>query len=86
MLFVVDCREGTVPLDQEVAKRLRYVSVAGIRGGQQGRYAGAGKPGRRVLSFRRKIVRVSALENRGKSDLLDAIYERLPDRRPKTSP
>src|SRR5512136_2382971 len=27
VLFVVDCRDGPVPLDQEVAKRLRYVDA-----------------------------------------------------------
>ena len=27
VLFVVDCRDGPVPLDQEVAKRLRYVTA-----------------------------------------------------------
>ena len=27
VLFVVDCRDGPAPLDQEVAKRLRYVTA-----------------------------------------------------------
>ena len=32
--------------------------------------------------FGRKVVRVSAQENRGKAELLDAILERLPEPSP----
>jgi GTPase len=79
VLFVVDCRDGPVPLDETVAKRLRYVTVPvllvvnkadtpTIEGEADGFYR-----------FARKMVRVSAKENRGKSELLDAIRERLPE-------
>ncbi len=79
VLFVVDCRDGPVPLDQEVAKRLRYITVPvllvvnkadtpAIEGEADGFYR-----------FARKMVRVSAKENRGKSELLDAIYQLLPE-------
>ena len=37
ILFVVDTRDGLMPADQEVARRLRYVDRAGDLCGQQGR-------------------------------------------------
>ena len=86
VLFVVDCRDGQVPLDDEVAKRLRYVTAPV--------FVVANKADTPVLETQadefyrlgRKIVRVSAMENRGKSDLLDAIYERLPEPSPEDEP
>jgi GTPase len=78
VLFVVDCRDGPVPLDQEVSKRLRYVNAPVLLvinkadtpklEGQAGEFS----------RFGRKSVCVSALENRGKAELLDAIVQRLP--------
>lgn len=79
VLFVVDCRDGPVPLDELVAKRLRYVTVPvllvvnksdtdALEGEADGFYR-----------FARKMVRVSAKENRGRNELLDAIFEQLPE-------
>jgi GTP-binding protein len=81
ILFVVDIREDLMPLDQEVAQRLRYVSTPVIlvmnkadtesfdlRGGEFYKL-GRGKP-----------VSVSVEQNRNKKVLLKLIGEMLPDR------
>jgi GTP-binding protein len=81
ILFVVDVRSGVVPLDEEVAERLR----------------GLGKPVILVINkcdypeiepqaaeFYRlgydPVVCVSAQQNRGREQLFELIAERLPDR------
>ncbi len=79
VLFVVDIREGIMPLDEDVAQRLRYVNKPVIlvmnkadtpefdfRGGEFYKL-GRGKP-----------VAVSTQQNRNKKNLLDLIEERLP--------
>ena len=80
ILFVVDSREGLVPLDQEVAKRLRYIDVPVI--------CVANKTDSEQLDpqadefyklGRGKLLRVSTLQNRGKDRLLELIVERLPE-------
>jgi GTP-binding protein len=79
ILFVVDTRDGLVPLDTEVAKRLRYVNVPII--------CVANKADDVVLDpqadefyrlGRGKLVRTSTLQNRNRDQLLDMIVERLP--------
>ncbi|MDB5350864.1 MAG: ribosome-associated GTPase EngA [Planctomycetota bacterium] len=86
ILFVVDCREGRMPLDEEVAARLRYVDKpvvlvinkadeAAMESREDEFYKlGRGKP-----------VYVSTKQNRNKQGLLDLIAERLPDA-PTTQP
>ena len=79
ILFVVDVREGLMPLDEEVAQRLRYVNKPVIlvmnkadtpeiddRGGEFYKL-GRGKP-----------VSVSTQQNRNKNGLLKLIEEMLP--------
>jgi GTPase len=90
LLFVVDTREGLVPLDEDVAKRLRYVKCPVI--------CVANKTDAETLDAqandfyrlgRGKLVRVSTQQNRGKQELLDEVFERLPDRiddEPPTEP
>jgi GTP-binding protein len=79
VLFVVDTRAGLTPMDQEVAKRLRYVDIPII--------CVANKTDREALDpqadefyklGRGKLVRVSALANRNKDELMKMIMERLP--------
>jgi len=79
ILFVVDTRSGLVPLDQEVARRLRYVDVPVI--------CVANKADEHTLDSqadefyrlgRGKLIRTSTLQNRGRPELLDMIVERLP--------
>jgi GTP-binding protein len=79
ILFVVDARAGLMPLDEEVAKRLRYVTkpilcVANKCDGENidPQAAEFYKLGRG------KLVCVSAQQRRNKDELLRLIAERLP--------
>ncbi len=81
ILFVVDVRDGVMPLDEEVAHRLRYIQKTPVllvinksdtpemdsRGGEFYKL-GRGKP-----------VYVSTHQNRNRKQLLKLIAERLPD-------
>ncbi|WP_435010101.1 ribosome biogenesis GTPase Der [Tundrisphaera lichenicola] len=81
ILFVVDVRDGVMPLDEEVASRLRYIQKTPVllvinksdtpemdsRGGEFYKL-GRGKP-----------VYISTQQNRNKKQLLKMIAERLPD-------
>jgi len=81
ILFVVDVRDGVMPLDEEVASRLRYIQKTPVllvinksdtpemdaRGGEFYKL-GRGKP-----------VYVSTHQNRNKNQLFKMIAERLPD-------
>ena len=79
VLFVVDAREGRVPLDDEVAKRLRYVNTPVLLVVNKVDAPSLESQADEFYRFGRKMVRVSAKENRGKSELLEAIGERLPE-------
>ena len=79
VLFVVDCRDGPVPLDEAVAKRLRYVTVPVVLVVNKADTPTLEGEADGFYRFARKMVRVSAKENRGKAELLDAIRERLPE-------
>ncbi|MGH7140311.1 MAG: ribosome biogenesis GTPase Der, partial [Pirellulales bacterium] len=80
ILFVVDTREGLVPLDEEVAKRLRYTKVPVICVANK---ADAESLDAQANEFYRlgrgKLVPVSTQQNRGKQELLDEIFDRLPE-------
>ena len=52
VLFVVDCRDGPTPLGPGGGQAAALRHRAGAAGGQQDRYARAGRPGRRVLPVR----------------------------------
>jgi GTP-binding protein len=81
ILFVVDVRDGVMPLDEEVASRLRYIQKTPVllvinksdtpemdaRGGEFYKL-GRGKP-----------VYVSTHQNRNRNQLFKLIVERLPD-------
>jgi len=79
ILFVVDTRSGTLALDREVARRLRYIDkpiicVANktdepVMDPEADEFYGLG---------RGKLVRVSALQNRNRDLLLDMISKRVP--------
>lgn len=79
VLFVVDCRDGPVPLDEAVAKRLRYVTVPVLLVVNKSDSPSLESEADGFYKFARKMIRVSAKENRGKAELLDAIFERLPE-------
>ena len=79
VLFVADCRDGPVPLDQEVSKRLRYVAAPVLLVVNKVDAPSLEAQADEFYRFGRKVVHISALENRGKAELLDAIAQRLPE-------
>lgn len=79
VLFVVDGRDGPTPLDQEVGKRLRYVTAPVLLVVNKVDTPAFAAQADEFYRFGRKLVHVSALENRGKAELLDAIHQRLPE-------
>jgi len=83
LLFVVDTRAGLLPLDEEVAKRLRYIDKPII--------CVANKTDDPVFDSqayefyklgRGKLIRVSAMQNRNRQELIDMIVDRLPIQQP----
>ncbi len=80
LMFVVDTRSGMMPLDQEVAERLRRIDkpivLVANKTDDQTMDANAEEFHRLGRGW---LMRVSTLQNRNKIDLLDAIVERLPD-------
>lgn len=83
ILFVVDTQAGLMPLDEEVAKRLRYVDKPVI--------CVANKTDNDKISpqadefyklGRGKLVRVSTAHNRGMNELMHHILERMPKHDP----
>jgi GTP-binding protein len=80
ILFVVDTRDGLVPLDEEVAKRLRYTKVPIICVANKTDAESLDAQANEFYRLGRgKLVRVSTQQNRGKQELLDEIFERLPE-------
>jgi GTP-binding protein len=80
LLFVVDVRSGLMPLDEEVARRLRYVTKPVICVANK---CDSPELDPQAAEFyklgRGKLVCVSAQQNRGKRELLELIRERLPE-------
>ncbi len=81
ILFVVDVRAGLMPLDEEVARRLRNLDVPVLCVANK---ADAESLETQAADFYRlgrgKVVPVSTTQNRNRTDLLDLILERLPRR------
>ena len=79
ILFVVDTREGLLPLDEEVAHRLRHVDVPVICVANK---SDDEKLDDAAADFYRlgrgKIITVSTLQNRNRALLLNIVLERLP--------
>ncbi len=78
ILFVVDTRCGPTTLDEEVAKRLRYVSVPIVCVANKTDSWQWDAEANAFYRFGHKVMAVSTQENRGKQGLLEAIRERLP--------
>ena len=80
ILFAVDVRSGMLPLDQQVALRLRKIDKPVVLVANK-----ADSPHMDVEADqfyrlgRGKLVSVSTLQNRNKSELLDIIVDRLPE-------
>ncbi len=79
ILFTVDTRAGLTTLDQEVARRLRYVDKPILCVANKSDHLKLDPQADEFYRLGRgKIVKVSARENRGKEELLNLIVERLP--------
>ncbi len=80
ILFVVDCRDGRMPLDEEVAARLRYVDKPVVLVINKADEAAMEN---RVDEFyklgRGKPVYVSTKQNRNRPALVAMIAERMPE-------
>jgi len=86
ILFVVDARDGLMPLDQEVARRLRYVSAPVVCVANKADNPQLAQQADEFYRLGRKVLRVSAKQGLGKGDLLEAIAERLPAPSPDDQP
>jgi GTP-binding protein len=79
LLFVVDGRAGLVPFDEEVAKRIRYVTKPILCVANK---CDTPDIDNQTAEFykvgRGKLVNVSAQQNRGRDELMKLILERLP--------
>jgi len=78
ILFIVDTREGVVPLDEEVAKKLRYVRVPVVCVANKTDDEKLNSSADEFYRLGRKVIRVSVLQNLGKDELLQEIAEKLP--------
>ena len=79
VLFVVDARAELMPLDEEVARRLRYVTKPIICVANKCDSPGIDPQAAEFYKLGRgKLVCVSAQQNRNKKELLQLIVERLP--------
>jgi GTPase len=80
ILFVVDTRSGVVPLDQEVAKRLRYVDKPILCVANKTDDPTFDTQADEFYKLGRgKLVRVSVTQNRNRQELLDMLVGRLPE-------
>lgn len=87
ILFVVDTRDGVLPLDQEVARRLRVVDVPVLCVANKTDDSTFDTQADEFYRLGRgKLLRVSTLQNRGKEELLDQIHQRLPTQDPLAEP
>ncbi len=79
LLFVVDGQAGVNPLDEEVARRLRYVNKPIVCVANKCDAPQMDQLTSEFYKFGRgKLVCVSALQNRNRDELLDLVAERLP--------
>jgi GTP-binding protein len=84
VLFVVDVREGRMPLDEDVAQRLRYVNkpvLLVVNKADEPELDGKGEEFYKL--GRGKPVYVSVLQNRNRALLLELIAEHLPKGTPE---
>ncbi len=79
ILFAVDIRDELMPLDEEVAQRLRYLKTPVILVMNKADYPGLDQRGAEFYKLGRgKPIAVSAQQNRNKKQLLQWIEEMLP--------
>ncbi|HEV3262326.1 MAG TPA: ribosome biogenesis GTPase Der [Gemmataceae bacterium] len=79
VLFVVDARAGLMPLDDDVARRLRYVTKPIVCVANKCDTEALDAQAAEFYKLGRgKLVCISAQQHRGKRELLELIRERLP--------
>ncbi len=78
ILFVVDVHTGITPLDEFVARRLRYVAAPVICVANKADTENLSLQAGEFYRFGRKVIPVSAAHSRGREELLAAIAEALP--------
>ncbi|MCS7304914.1 MAG: ribosome biogenesis GTPase Der [Thermoguttaceae bacterium] len=78
ILHVVDTQAGLLPLDQEVAKRLRYVDIPVVCVANKTDNAALEVQAQEFYKLGRKVIMTSVTQNRGKEELLEEIRQRLP--------
>jgi GTP-binding protein len=79
ILFVVDTRAGLLPLDEEVARRLRYITKPIILVANKTDTPELEAHASEFYKLGRgKLICVSAQQNRGRKELLELIRRRLP--------
>lgn len=79
VLFVVDTRTGLVPLDEEVARRLRYIDKPIILVANKADAENLDSQADEFYKLGRgKLIKVSTQQNRHQEELLRMILERLP--------
>ncbi|WP_165226903.1 ribosome biogenesis GTPase Der [Aquisphaera insulae] len=80
ILFVVDIREDLMPLDEEVAQRLRYLKTPVILVMNKADYPEIDQRGGEFYKLGRgKPIPVSTQQNRNRKELLKLIEKMLPD-------
>jgi GTP-binding protein len=86
VLFVVDTREGLMPADQAVARKLRFVTAPVICVANKADEASLDSQADEFYKLGRgRLIRTSALQNRGREELLNMIVDRLPKFDPNES-
>ncbi len=84
ILFVVDTRAGLLPLDEEVARRLRYIDKPIICVANKTDDPSMDNQAHEFYRLGRgKLVLASAMQNRNRNELLELILERLPPPEPE---
>ncbi len=86
ILHVVDTQAGLTPLDQEVAKRLRYVDIPVVCVANKADNAALDAQTQEFYKLGRKVISTSVAQNRGKQELLEEILQRLPPPEGETLP
>jgi GTP-binding protein len=80
ILLVVDTRDGITPHDEEVARKLRYVDTPVICVANKTDDSSFDTAADEFFRLGKgKLVKVSALQNRGRDELVELIVSRLPE-------
>lgn len=79
VLFVVDCRSGLAPLDDEVTRRLRAVDCPVLVVANKADTLAMEDDTHEFAKFGWPVVPVSTLQGRNMGDLTTAILDRLPE-------